>query len=278
MHASNPDVIAIGGDMAYDNGIAACACLWDAFLAMMDYRAPDGRLIPFTFAVGNHDVGYNHDNQGGWAARKNPIPILFSWFPYQPGVAVEERSMNRRHRLGDIANIWILDSDYTSSIEDAVKFVDASLAKIPSPPTAVNIGVYHVPLYSVHTYDYHRGDKLRAVWPSQIFDKHKFVANFENHSHLYKRTKPLVDSRESFSGGTVYLGDGNMGVTEDRDDAAEFLEKNDNRFVSSGVDFHFFSVTISQGQRVSIEAVSPLGKIIDRVTISGYGKVESGEI
>jgi hypothetical protein len=277
MHSSNPDLIVVGGDMAYDNGIAACACLWDEFLKMMDLRTPDGRIVPFTFAVGNHDIGYNHANRDGWKHRSNPIPILFSWFPHQVGVPVEHRSMNRRHRLGDTANIWILDSEYTSSLDEVVQFVDKSLASTPSPESTVNIGVYHVPMYSVHIHDYHRGDSLREVWPKQIFDKHRFVANFENHSHLFKRTKPLVDSKAvaSGTGGTVYLGDGNIGVSEDRDDAAAFVQEKDDRLITKGVDFHYFAITISATGRVTIDAINPLGNVIDHVTIEGSGNVQS---
>ena len=272
MYASNPDLIVIGGDMAYDNGLAACACLWDAFLDMIDFRTPDGRLVPMTFAVGNHDIGYNHANKGGWQARTNPIPLLFSWFPFADQVPVEKRSMNRRHRLGDNFNLWMLDSDYTSSLEDVVGFVDSSLAKQPSSQTdTVNIGVYHVPIYSVHVHDYHRGDEMRNIWPSRIFDKHKFFVNFENHSHLYKRTKPLIDSR--LGPGTVYLGDGNIGVTEDRFEAEEFLQKSDDRFVEIGVDFHFFSVSVSQGGHVVVDTINPLGRVIDHVEVHGYGNV-----
>ena len=269
MYASNPDLIVIGGDMAYDNGIAACACLWDAFLEMLDHRTPDGRLVPITFAVGNHDIGYNHANEGGWQAKKNPLPLLLTWFPH-----VGE-SLNRRHRFGDIMNLWILDSDYTTSLEEVVEFVDSSLATRETKDSTVNIGVYHVPIYSVHIYDYHRGDELRNVWPKEIFDKHKFYVNFENHSHLYKRTKPLIDSHEG--PGTVYLGDGNIGVSEDMEEAGELLQKSDDRFEANGVDFHFFSVTVSLGGHVVVDAINPLGKVIDHLEIHGYGNVTNSQ-
>jgi hypothetical protein len=274
MHASDPDLIVIGGDVAYDNGIAACACLWDSFLKILN---PDSRkLVPLTFAVGNHDIGYNHDNRGGWAARSNPLPLLYSWFPHEVdnnGVPLvpDLRSMNRRHSFGNLLNLWILDSFYTVSPETVADFVDTSLREYPSTNSTLNIGVYHVPLYSINKADFHGGDALRAVWPSKMFDKHKFVLNFENHSHLFKRTYPLLNSEKGV--GTVYVGDGNMGVTEDRDEAAEFLELNDDRFKVFGVDFHFFAVNITNQNQVSVQTINPLGKTIDSFIIEKYGSV-----
>ena len=44
-----------------------------------------------------------------------------------------------------------------------------------------------------------------------MFDNYDFVGAFENHVHQYKRTFPLKANKKSEK-GTVYFGDGSMGV------------------------------------------------------------------
>ena len=48
-------------------------------------------------------------------------------------------------------------------------------------------------------------------WVLPLFDKFHFMAVFENHQHTFKRTVPMVNSKYSET-GTVYLGDGNLGI------------------------------------------------------------------
>ncbi len=55
-----PDIIFMGGDIAYDNNIPACAYTWDFFLNMIEGISNQvGYIIPLVLSVGNHDVGIN---------------------------------------------------------------------------------------------------------------------------------------------------------------------------------------------------------------------------
>lgn len=279
MYKTDPHVIIIGGDVAYDNGFYACACMWDYFLEiLLRYKAEDQYLVPLSFAVGNHDIGYNHDNQGAWAHRAVhdcDAPPFFAWFPHevdknQIPIPACHRSANRVHSVGNLTNVWILDSAYTVYPDEVVSFVDKEIQKVGK---GWNLGIYHVPLYSVHVHDYAGGESLRKRWPLRLFDKYRFVANFENHSHLYKRTKLLADGQVA-DRGTVYLGDGNMGVTEDRIAAATVLNHEDVRFETARVDFHFFDVDVSVTRGVSIKAIDPRGRIFDSVKLRDYGVLD----
>lgn len=50
----------MGGDIAYDNNIPACAYTWDYFLGMYGrITATIGYMMPIVAIVGNHDVGLN---------------------------------------------------------------------------------------------------------------------------------------------------------------------------------------------------------------------------
>lgn len=55
-----PDIIFIGGDVAYDNNIPACSYTWDFFLHMIeDISNQVGYIVPLALALGNHDAGLN---------------------------------------------------------------------------------------------------------------------------------------------------------------------------------------------------------------------------
>lgn len=55
-----PDVIVLGGDTTYDDGMRSCYHTWDEFYGMFEpvYDKVD-RLIPIIMSVGNHDVGFD---------------------------------------------------------------------------------------------------------------------------------------------------------------------------------------------------------------------------
>lgn len=55
-----PDLFVMGGDIAYDDNMPACAYTWDYFLGMYgQLTATLGYLMPIISVVGNHDVGLN---------------------------------------------------------------------------------------------------------------------------------------------------------------------------------------------------------------------------
>ena len=55
-----PDIIFIGGDVAYDNNIPACSYTWDFFLNMIEGISNEvGYVVPLALALGNHDAGLN---------------------------------------------------------------------------------------------------------------------------------------------------------------------------------------------------------------------------
>lgn len=55
-----PDIIVLGGDIAYDDAMRSCYYSWDTVYYMFEpvYERLD-RLIPLIFSVGNHDVGFD---------------------------------------------------------------------------------------------------------------------------------------------------------------------------------------------------------------------------
>jgi hypothetical protein len=123
-----------------------------------------------------------------------------------------------------------------------------------------------VPLYTANKDDQDDGVYLQALWPSGIFDKYKFQACFENHAHAYKRTKPLVNNTIA-SEGTVYLGDGKMGIAGMAvPKESRIIEPSaDNWFAKTGTEYHFFSVTVDASGKVHIEAINEVGNTFDEL-------------
>ncbi len=84
---------------------------------------------------------------------------------------------------------------------------------------------------------------------------------FEHHDHTVKRTFPLRNG-EKADGGTVYLGDGCMGVgpREIQNAGAWYLEK-----ASSTA--HFWVVDIADG-KIACRAVDKDGREFDNFTLN----------
>lgn len=278
MIAQSPHVAVIGGDVAYDNGFLSCACTWDAFLALWEARRVEDRfLVPLAFAAGNHDLAVNDNNLGAFDLQEtgcNPEyitrtkPLFYGWFPFETSTtslgvveprAVCARSTLHRHAVSGVANIWILDSAYVASPEENVKYVDANMA------AGTNVAVYHVPLYSSNPSDWDKGVYLQDAWVAPLFDKHAFAACFENHAHTYKRTKPLLGGEIVATGGTVYLGDGKMGISGMAvPGLADVTTPAQNEiFEKTGAEFHFFAVTVDSAG-MAIKVIDNSGVLFDQ--------------
>ena len=287
MIATRPYMAVIGGDVAYDNGFLSCACTWDSFLGMWEAKRVDGRfLVPLSFAAGNHDLGVNDDNKGAFNPQQetcNPEkittakPLFFAWFPHETvqSSVVEPRPVCSRttlkmHTIGGLVNVWILDSAYAVSPQANVDYVDQAMM-----PANHNVAVYHVPLYSSNPGDFPKGAYLRDAWLSPMVDKYGFAACFENHAHTYKRTKPMfgdspVDPTVLGSPkGTVFLGDGKMGISGMAVPNAESVTTPSQNpvFEKTGIDYHFFLVETSVADpELKITVINNLGIIFDGFT------------
>ena len=72
----------IGGDVAYDNGNKHCYYSWDLMLWSFEQEFQEvGRIIPFLFAVGNHDVGFNSLAEVDFTVSYKTGPYFFSFSP-----------------------------------------------------------------------------------------------------------------------------------------------------------------------------------------------------
>jgi len=274
--STNPDIFIIGGDVAYDNAMFSCACVWDEFLSFLVLpEAENMRLIPLSFAVGNHDIGFNDNNEGATKKRKCDMtdvffakPLFFAWFPFQASMnenslhfqpdPICKRTPVRVHSLIGVANLWIFDSGYITPLSEQVDFADSQFKHHINSHGELNLAFYHVPLYPVSSWDFDRSAYLRTSLGPNIFDKHKFAINFENHVHMFKRTVPLR-ANATHENGTIYTGDGNMGV--ESPSPGSILQ--DAIFEKKGTDYNFFLVRIASGGVANVTAFNEEGALID---------------
>ena len=126
-----PDVIVIGGDIVYDDGMRACYYSWANFYRIFEPLYENlGRLVPLVLTVGNHDVGYDALTDNWIDNSTNGIPLLFAYNPQHTpefesndsAQAVLGRKAYHYHKLGPTIH-FILDSGYINSYEEQVPFV-----------------------------------------------------------------------------------------------------------------------------------------------------------
>jgi hypothetical protein len=244
----DPDVAVLGGDIAYANGDLKNMRIWDIWFARWEEHMvrSDGALIPMIVGIGNHEV-----NKSDATDPLVRAPFFFGFFA-QGGQSYFTRN------LGKHAHIVVLDTGHITPHADQVDFLRASLEAGKAYPYLFT--VYHVPFYPSHrSFDDQRSINGRTLW-QPLFDEFRVTAGFEHHDHTFKRTKP-IKAGEVNPEGTVYLGDGSMGVAvrsiDNKD--AWYLEKADSKA-------HFWIADI-KGESVHCKAVDHLGAQFDEVTL-----------
>lgn len=254
----DPDLLVLGGDLAYDNGDPAEVALVDDFVAFLvdatTTAEPTPRLVPVVAAIGNHEALRDMD----LAVR----PRALHGAPFYDALFLDGRASAATYRavlLSDVAALLLLDSGHVEPHAGAqTAWLDATLALTGRRP--FRLAAYHTPLYpSVRPMADLHAVAGRAAW------EHRFVAGgvaaaFEHHDHALKRTRPLVAGRDA-ADGVVYLGDGSFGrppraVRADLDD----------RFVTALAAMHVWVVDV-RADHASARAIGPTGDVLDEVVV-----------
>jgi len=209
----SPAFALIGGDLVYENGDLARANWYDKWLNDWDevMNTPDGFKIPMILGIGNHETNKEH------TVPELKAPFYYQYFP-QGGKPYFVRD------IGVNGVLISLDTDHTVSHAEQVPWLRESLVAVADVPN--RFAVYHVPLYPSHR-DYEGGGSVagREAW-LPLFDEFKLTTAFENHDHTFKRSKLLRGGKVD-AAGTLYLGDGSMGVPprEAKNKDAWYIEK-----------------------------------------------------
>jgi hypothetical protein len=269
-----PLAIFLGGD--YPSKVFGLASYkkWDQWLDVYEKHmvTPTGCLIPLVMAIGNHEV------IGGFGQPKSCAPFFFKYFA-QAGEGKSFFSLC----FGKKVSLFVLDSGHVASHGGEQKaWLERELKK--SINTTVKIALYHVPLYPSIRFveknaNYHslygivrffkgenvaeklysrEGEAGRLHW-LPLFDAYQMTVAFEHHDQALKRTKLLKDNKEDPK-GTLYLGDGGWGSKLQFPPIQGFFH---SYFAALTGGQHFFWTIKIEEKKVTYEAVTASGKIID---------------
>lgn len=251
--ARDPDLIVLGGDLAYEDGRnGERIVLWIRTWAA-SALAPDGRAIPFVSCIGNHEV------QGHYNGTPEKAPFFFAMLPLG-GTPLHTID------VGDEISFILLDSEHVTPIAGKqTEWLQGELAARAKRPTV--IPVYHYPAWPVvkvpkggkDPSDNVVATKIRANWVP-LFEAAGVRLALEHDQHVYKRTVALKAGQPDPT-GIVYLGDGAWGV--------------DVRKVFPGLTWlakgaevrHGYLLEISRGGRIAVSAIDETGTVFDQTEI-----------
>lgn len=157
------------------------------------------------------------------------------------------------HRFGNDTTIIMLDSDVVVRVEgEQTEWLEAQLAV----PSKLKIVVYHANIYPSSDISGRLTSAGKKHW-TPLFDKYNVTIAFENHLHLYKRTKPLRDDKVH-PDGVTYFGDGTWGVMPN------VIPLSDAFYIETvSRKQHFFHVSVKNHQNITINAIDKSGDSFD---------------
>ena len=246
--AEEPHVILIGGDIAYDNGLAITSGRWINWFSLMKdvMISPKGYLIPLVVAIGNHEV-----SPYGIYSKKSSF--YFSLFPQG-----RDKKAYFSRKLGNHTILIVLDTGHYHSYKEQVNWLGETLKKHQG--LSNRIALYHIPLFpSHHAIEWKKNKGLKYWQP--LFDRYKLTLALENHEHTFKRSFPLK-GREVAVKGTVYLGDGCWGRTP------RSIDANNSRWYLAKVKsvYHVWDLQIGQDSIVG-RATGESNMVYDHINI-----------
>jgi len=252
----NPAFITIGGDIGYVNGIPACYRKMDIWLDKWEkfMVTPSGLMIPMIVSIGNHEAG-------GIGRTVDDDVFFLNYFVHQHlnGKTPKSLPTFREHYIGSDMALLVLDS-YIIAPPDGIQraWMNSTLYSLKHINNIHNIfTLYHIGLYPSsrdpknipHTI-------LRASW-TDLFDQYVKIA-FENHDHMFKRTFPMKNGSIS-DNGTIYLGDGAMGV--------ENTPINGQKYLAKVLRKHFFHFIEYNNTNLKITGIDENGQTFDEINL-----------
>ncbi|EGC39693.1 hypothetical protein DICPUDRAFT_147519 [Dictyostelium purpureum] len=252
---AEPLFVMLGGDVAYDSGFVSCYRCWDEWFKRWDdtFITPLGFTLPIITTIGNHEAG-------SWNSKRNDVQFYNRYLPFQLGlqnIDPQDRLLQHYHYIGNNTIIVVMDSSVVDKIEDQVEWLDTVLSQ--NNQRLFKFGLYHIALYPCTRIgmDVDITDQAAKSW-GPVFDKYHLTVGYENHYHLYKRSKQLVDGVENIN-GTLYIGDGAFGVL------ASYLKVKDYDYlVKSGRIEHIIKTKVEpNNNQIYLETINTHNEVFD---------------
>ncbi|KYQ93341.1 hypothetical protein DLAC_06011 [Tieghemostelium lacteum] len=216
-----PDVVAFGGDIAYEDGISSCYRRWDEklnyfqkYFTWSDTSTNSTRLIPLLFAIGNHEAG-------GFFQSYKQIPFYQRYFIFKLGdinLPVNKRMTYHIHKLSSHSSIVSLDSCVVNTWDEQSVWLDTKWSSADYINTR-KYALYHTPIYPGYSDLENKYSLSGRNDIEPVFNKYQVPVVFENHEHIFKRSKSIYNSdiapdsdNSTTKLGTVYVGGGSYGI------------------------------------------------------------------
>ncbi|GAM25143.1 hypothetical protein SAMD00019534_083180 [Acytostelium subglobosum LB1] len=208
-----PHFVIVGGDIAYAEGINACYQRWDEKLAFLGRYYSNstgfGQMIPYVFAIGNHEAG-------GFFQSSDDVPFYLAYAAFSREDAFKQQPRDRStyhfHVLGNYSSLSVLDSCVVSTWAEQTQWLQSKWDSLGADRYLNRLTLYHSPIYPAGGQGL--GEKIPALGQASmvpLFDRYNVSMSFENHEHMFKRSKPLRGG-EVDPLGTIYVGDGAFGI------------------------------------------------------------------
>jgi hypothetical protein len=215
-----------------------------------------GQIVPFVFAIGSYDVGFEPNSVITKTYRSTFGDIYYvpNWllcFPqnYNNDLRTPfamDRNSYLVHKFSSITLIT-LDSGFLIGQDDKyqLRFLETQLAAAQSGLIIVQYSesLYPSCITGEYTYDYKRGQEK---W-GRLFEKYNVKVVFENGCRYFKRTKPLKNNQVDPANGVIYVGDGNFGSTSNY--GCDTSKINQGLFEKTGNWNHYWTLAVSQNSK-----------------------------
>lgn len=246
----DPVFALIGGDLAYANNQSADK--WLEWMESWHQNAvtPDGRAVPMTVVIGNHEV------EGAGFKPKDAPPVSKADMYY----SLFKHGSDRDYQTLDFGNslgFVLLDSGHTANIADQTAWLAQALEERKNFPRLMVC--YHRPAWGSGIKD--DAEDIQKLW-CPLFEKARVDVVFENDHHGYKRTHPLTAGKRDDINGIPYLGDGAWGVGVREAPKKEIAQR--PWLAKAAAINHLFLVTLTNNG-FRYEAMTSDGKVFDRL-------------
>ena len=252
---TDPLFVVIGGDLAYEDGLPQNIGRWYDFFDCWTQTmiTPSGRVIPLIPTIGNHEV------RGAY----NQTPKEAVGYYVAFGLPMDEGTY-RTLDFGSYLSFILLDSGHTAPINGKQTAWLSQQLDNRTGKFDHLFPVYHVPAYPGHgPFNFLQSVLMRECW-SPLFDKSNIDIVFENHDHLFHRSKRIRAGKADPT-GVLYLGDGCWGV-EPRDLKAEAkLGADETWYIESGRSVRHFMLLSIQGKKRTLQVIDSTGAVIDQL-------------
>lgn len=206
-------------------------------------RTPDGRVLPFIVARGNHDEGIGF-NEHFWLGDITDEISYGYYFTTHIGSQFSLITLNTEISVAGDQSEWL----------------EEQLQEL-RPNRRWLMAQYHRPAYpAVKEFTALEFTRVRETW-SPLFDKYGLDLALESDGHTLKRTVPIRNFKPA-EDGVVYIGEGGLGVPQRTPDSTRWFLRSPGMSASA----HHVWIISTDSVQLRARAIGIDGAVLDDYT------------